>query len=240
MSRFLKHKVQNMSVGKSTVYRLMVRLVKRVTDLITCLEKRIHSGTVVIDEKWVKIKELGEEKWAYVFIAVDAVINDIMHMSLKLSNSYEACKSFLLELKAKGYSTFRSITTDGLTGWARAIADEFSKAKHHLCVRHGIKDFKDLLNDIYRSQGRDYRKSKTAKRLLKEIVGILNCKRKETSRKRYNHLMSRLFVRLFELGYRLKPLNQESMNRVKLKTPLEIAGYKVEYKDVEDYLLKVA
>jgi len=92
------------------------------------------SGQVAVDEKEIKIKGVT---W-YLFVAVDCVTLFPLHIELYPSNGEWYCRTFLLELKAKGYHPY-VIVTDGWDGYIKAIQRAFPKAKHQLCRFHLIR-----------------------------------------------------------------------------------------------------
>ena len=53
--------------------------------------KRYFSGTVAIDEKWVKVAGV----WWYLFAAVDQVSGFPLHVALLPSNARPSCQPFL-------------------------------------------------------------------------------------------------------------------------------------------------
>ncbi|MCP4399019.1 MAG: DDE-type integrase/transposase/recombinase [bacterium] len=66
------------------------------------------SGQVAVDEKHIKI---GGVTW-YLLVAVDSVTRMPLHINFYPPNGEWYCRTFLLELKAKGYRPY-VIVTDG-------------------------------------------------------------------------------------------------------------------------------
>ena len=98
-------------------------------------QQQLHfSGQVAVDEKHIKI---GGVTW-YLFVAVDCVTRCPLHVAFYPSNSEWYCRTFLLELKAKGYRPY-VIVTDGWDAYMKAIATAFPKATHELCRFHLIR-----------------------------------------------------------------------------------------------------
>lgn len=98
-------------------------------------QQRVYfSGQVAVDEKEIKI---GGVTW-YMFVAVDCVTRLPLHINFYPSNGEWYCRTFLLELKAKGYFPY-VVVTDGWDGYIKAIAKAFPKAKHHVCRFHLIR-----------------------------------------------------------------------------------------------------
>ncbi len=92
------------------------------------------SGQVAVDEKEIKMKGVT---W-YLFVAVDCVTLFPLHVNIYPSNGEWYCRTFLLELKTKGYDPY-VIITDGWDGYINAIQRAFPKAKHQLCRFHLIR-----------------------------------------------------------------------------------------------------
>ncbi len=98
-------------------------------------QQRVYfSGQVAVDEKEIKI---GGVTW-YMFVAVDCVTRLPLHINFYPSNGEWYCRTFLLELKARGYQPY-VVVTDGWDGYIKAIARALPKAKHHLCRFHLIR-----------------------------------------------------------------------------------------------------
>jgi len=96
--------------------------------------KRFFSGTVAVDEKWLKIAGV----WWYLFVAVDHVSGFPLHVALLPSNATPYCELFLLQLKARGYHP-KVIITDGWDAYVKAIARVFPNAQHLLCRFHALR-----------------------------------------------------------------------------------------------------
>jgi transposase-like protein len=96
------------------------------------------SGQVAVDEKHIKI---GGVTW-YLFVAVDSVTRMPLHINFYPSNGEWYCRTFLLELKAKGYRPY-VIVTDGWDAYIKAIQKAFPHAQHQLCRFH-------LLHSVFR------------------------------------------------------------------------------------------
>lgn len=95
--------------------------------------KRCFSGTVAIDEKWVKVAGV----WWYLFAAVDHVSGFPLHVALLPSHAGPYCQAFLLQRKALGYQP-TVIITDGWDAYIKAIAAVFPPAQHLLCRFHAL------------------------------------------------------------------------------------------------------
>ena len=96
--------------------------------------QRFVSGTVAVDDKWLKIAGVG---W-YLCVAVDHVAGFPVHVALLPSNATPSCALFLLQLKARGdHPTV--IITDGWDAYGKAIARVLPNAQHLLCRLHALR-----------------------------------------------------------------------------------------------------
>jgi len=95
---------------------------------------RFFSGTVAVDEKWLKVAGV----WWYLFVAVDHVSGFPLHVALLPSNATPYCKLFLLQLKALGYHP-KVLITDGWDAYVKAMARVFPNAQHLLCRFHALR-----------------------------------------------------------------------------------------------------
>ena len=96
--------------------------------------KRFFSGTVAVDEKWLKVAGV----WWSLFVAVDHVAGFPLHVALLPSNATPYCALFLLPLNALGYHP-QVIITDGWDAYGKAIARVFPNAQHLLCRFHALR-----------------------------------------------------------------------------------------------------
>ena len=101
------------------------------------------SGQVAVDEKHIKI---GGVTW-YLFVAVDSVTRMPLHINFYPSNGEWYCRTFLLELKAKGYRP-HVIVTDGWDAYIKAIRKVFPHAHHQLCRFHLIRSVFRRMKEI--------------------------------------------------------------------------------------------
>jgi transposase-like protein len=121
-------------VHKTTVMRWLAPLAQVNWQGVVQQGKRFFSGTVALDEKWVRIQ--GE--WWYLFVAVDHVSGFPLHAKLLPSNAGDYCTLFLLQLKALGYQP-KVIITDGWEAYVEAMARVFPRAQHLLCRFHVLQ-----------------------------------------------------------------------------------------------------
>ncbi len=121
-------------VHKTTVMRWVTPLAQVNWQAAVQHGQRFFSGTVAIDEKWVKVAGV----WWYLFAAVDHVSGFPLHVALLPSNARPYCQAFLLQLKALGYQP-KVIITDGWDAYIKAIAAVFPHARHLLCHFHALR-----------------------------------------------------------------------------------------------------
>jgi transposase-like protein len=115
------------------------------------------SGVVGIDEKYVKVpkndKPAGKHRqWMYVQVAVDVHALDLLHIHIFPHLGKNAARTFLLELRAKGYAP-RAIITDLNADYAEPLAEVFPQAVHHECVFHALQSWHRSFKDAF---GGDY------------------------------------------------------------------------------------
>ena len=122
-----------LGVDASTICRWMVPLSAYGWSWLR-QQQLTFSGQVAVDEKHIKI---GGVTW-YLFVAVDCITRCPLHIAFYPSNAEPYCRTFLLELKAKGYSPY-VIVTDGWDAYIKAIARAFPHAQHALCRFHLIR-----------------------------------------------------------------------------------------------------
>jgi len=165
-------------VHKTTVMRWLAPLAKMDWQGMAQQGKRFFSGTVAVDEKWVKI----QGKWWYLFVAVDAVSGFPLHAKLLPSNAGDYCRLFLLQLKALGYHP-KVIITDGWDAYVKAIADVFPRAQHLLCRFHALHaSFRRL-----RKKGMDW---KERQRWITPLKTLFHTPAKRTVQRRIEKLQT--------------------------------------------------
>jgi transposase-like protein len=136
---------------------------------------------ICIDEKWIKIKNV----WHYVFNAVDALYDDLINIQLYAHKGTEEMKSFLLELKVRGFNP-KVIITDLLQGYGRIIKEVFPNCYHHECVLHAERDAKRLIRENLCTEADESIK----KKLIRMIWWLFRSKKKKQVKKRFGKIMS--------------------------------------------------
>lgn len=120
-------------VHKTTVMRWLAPLAQVNWRAVVQQGHRYFSGSMAVDEKWVKIGGV----WWYLFAAVDHVSGMPLHVALLPANSGAYCQLFLLQLKRLGYYP-KVIVTDGWDAYVTALAQVFPHAQHLLCRFHAL------------------------------------------------------------------------------------------------------
>ena len=134
--------------------------------------KRFFSGTMAVDEKWIKIAGV----WWYLFVAVDHVSGLPLHVALLPSNAKPYCELFLLQLKALGYHP-KVIITDGWDAYVQAIVRVFPHAQHLLCRFHALRAaFRRLRQQLPHGKAR--------RRWADKLKGLFRTPSKRTVRRR--------------------------------------------------------
>ncbi len=131
------------------------------------------SGTIAIDEKWVKIRK----KWYYVFLAVETESLDLLHINIYPSRCANSAKAFLGELKAIGFR-FDVIITDGCDSYLEPIKKVFPRSEHIHCVLHMGRSKRNALMKVFGSY-----KHKTYKKLAPYIRRIYKSRNEENFEK---------------------------------------------------------
>lgn len=165
-------------VHKTTVMRWLSPLAQVNWQGAVQQGTRFFSGTVAVDEKWIKIAGL----WWYLFVAVDHVSGLPLHVALLPSNATPYCELFLLQLKALGYRP-KVIITDGWDAYVRAIARVFPNAQHLLCRFHALRA-------AFRRLRAHVPSGKARRRWADKLTGLFRTPSKRTVRRRLDTLQA--------------------------------------------------
>ena len=181
-----------LGISKSNVYDSLTFLSIAGQELQKILGIVRFSGTVCIDEKYVKIGEFRKTKkrpFGYAFVAVDPSTSDLLHIEVFPSRGSEAVEAFLIALKIKGIYP-QTIMTDRMNAYDKAIKNIFgSQVTICKCLFH----FKQ---NIYQHKDNQFGKNKKdvpkiADELQKEIFHVVDVETKRTLKKRYDALMEK-------------------------------------------------
>jgi transposase-like protein len=165
-------------VHKTTVMRWLSPLAQVNWQGAVQQGKRFFSGTVAVDEKWIKIAGL----WWYLFVAVDHVSGLPLHVALLPSNATPYCKLFLLQLKALGYRP-KVIITDGWDAYVTAIVRVFPNAQHLLCRFHALRA-------AFRRLRKQLSSGKTRRRWANKLTRLFRTPSKRTVCRRLDRLQA--------------------------------------------------
>jgi len=132
-----------LGVAPSTLYHWLEQFGAEPLQVAALFGLVRSSGVVGIDEKYVKVpknnKPAGQQhKWMYVYVAVDVHTLDWLHIHLFPNLGKDSARTFLLELRAKGYHP-RVIVTDMNQDYAEPFQAVFPNAIHHECVFHALQ-----------------------------------------------------------------------------------------------------
>ena len=165
-------------VHKTTVMRWLSPLAQVNWQAAVQHGTRFFSGTVAVDEKWLKIAGV----WWYLFVAVDHVSGFPLHVALLPSNATPYCTLFLLQLKALGYHP-KVIITDGWDAYVTAIARVFPHAQHLLCRFHALRAaFRRLRKQVPNGTAR--------RRWADQLKALFRTPSKRTVRRRLERLQA--------------------------------------------------
>jgi transposase-like protein len=182
---------QSLQVSEMTVYRWVSAWGAQLLPVAALFGVVHSSGVVGVDEKYVLVPKNDKpaskmKRWMYVYLAVDVYTYDLLHIALYPYNTRDSAHAFLLALRAKGYHP-RVVVTDLRRDYGTAIAEVFSKARHHECLFHAEQEIGRYLRKTW---GRDYAQQQPAAEGLRAaVVHIFRARTKRTARKRYLALL---------------------------------------------------
>jgi transposase-like protein len=196
-----------LGVAPSTLYHWLEQFGAEPLQVAALFGLVRSSGVVGIDEKYVKIpknnKPAGKQrKWMYVYVAVDVHTLDLLHIAIFPHLGKDSARTFLLELRAKGYHP-RALVTDMNQDYTEPVAQVFPNAVHHECVFHALQFWHRQFKDAF---GRDYAQTHPAIfKLRQQIDHIFQAKTRRTVEKRYAELISQR-EKLVQAAPRLQPV----------------------------------
>jgi transposase-like protein len=181
-----------LGVAPSTLYHWLEQFGAEPLQVAALFGLVRSSGVVGIDEKYVKVpkndKPAGKQrKWMYVYVAVDVHTLDLLHINIFPHLGKDSARTFLLELRAKGYHP-RVIVTDMNQDYTEPLQAVFPNAVHHECVFHALQYWHHCFKDAF---GRDYEQtSPHLFKLRQQIDHLFQAKTRRTVEKRYAELMT--------------------------------------------------
>jgi transposase-like protein len=196
-----------LGVSPSTLYQWLAHFGEQPLQVAALFGLVRSSGVVGIDEKYVKVpkntKPAGKQrKWMYVYVAVDAHTLDLLHINVFPTLGKSSARTFLLELRAKGYQP-RVIITDLSLDYPEPLAAVFPTAVHHQCVFHALQAWHRAFKTTF---GPDYTKTRPdLLKLRQDLDHIFQAKSRRTVQKRYDQFMARR-AKLVQAEPRLEPI----------------------------------
>ena len=181
-----------LGVAPSTLYHWLDQFGAEPLQVAALFGLVRSSGVVGIDEKYVKVpknnKPAGKQrKWMYVYVAVDVHTLDLLHIAIFPHLGKDSARTFLLELRAKGYHP-RVIVTDMNQDYTEPLHAVFPNAVHHECVFHALQYWHRCFKDAF---GRDYEQTHPdIFKLRQQMDHIFQAKTRRTVEKRYAELMA--------------------------------------------------
>jgi transposase-like protein len=181
-----------LGVAPSTLYHWLDQFGAEPVQVAALFGLVRSSGIVGIDEKYVQVpknhKPAGKQrKWMYVYVAVDVHTLDLLHIAIFPHLGKDSARTFLLELRAKGYHP-RVIVTDLNQDYTDPVAQVFPNAMHHECVFHALQAWHRQFKDAF---GRDYAQTHPdIFKLRQQMDHIFQAKTRRTVEKRYAELIS--------------------------------------------------
>jgi len=182
-----------LGVAPSTLYHWLEQCGAEPLQVAALFGLVRSSGVVGIDEKYVKVpknnKPAGKQRqWMYVYVAVDVHTLDLLHITLFPNLGKDSARTFLLELRAKGYHP-RVIVTDMNQDYTEPLQAVFPNAIHHECVFHALQYWHRCFKTTF---GRDYEHTQPDLfKLRQQIDHIFHAQTRRTVDKRYTALMTR-------------------------------------------------
>ncbi len=147
------------------------------------------SGTLCIDEKFIKVAQLRSSKgsrcFAYLFFAVDPASYDLLHIDVFPTRDSDSVEVFLTAIKAQGISP-NVIMTDLFSGYDKAIRNVFGRrVTITKCLFHFQKNVHKHLADQFGHKD----VSPIATMLKNDIFFVTRAKSRKTLRHRFRDLM---------------------------------------------------
>ena len=181
-----------LGVAPSTLYHWFDQFGAEPLQVVALFGLVRSSGVVGIDEKYVKVpknnKPAGKQrKWMYVYVAVDVHTLDLLHINVFPHLGKDSARTFLLELRAKGYHP-RVIVTDMNQDYTEPLALVFPNAVHHECIFHALQYWHRCFKTTF---GREYAQTHPdVFKLRQQIDHVFQAKTRRTVDKRYAELMT--------------------------------------------------
>ena len=182
---------QALGVAPSTLYHWLEQFGAEPLQVAALFGLVRSSGVVGIDEKYVQVpknnKPAGKQrKWMYVYVAVDVHTLDLLHINLFPNLGKDSARTFLLELRAKGYHP-RVIVTDLNQDYTEPLQAVFPNVIHHECVFHALQYWHRCFKEAF---GRDYEHTHpNLFQLRQQVDRVFQPKSRRTVEHRYAELL---------------------------------------------------
>ena len=148
------------------------------------------SGTVCIDEKYVKIaafKRTKKRPFGYLFFAVDPATGDLLHIEIFASRNKQSAEVFLMQLKAKGIYP-KTIMTDLAETYDQPVRNVYGRSVTMArCFFHFKKNIFDHMNEQFGKKN----VPEIAEQLKDAIFDVVDAKARKTIKKRYQALQKK-------------------------------------------------
>jgi transposase-like protein len=168
------------TVALTTVLRWVKKAGEECVPPLSVCTQEDWEQPLCIDEKWIKVRG----KWNYVFTAVGTTVTDPLGIDVFFHKDHAASKTFLLQLKAQGFRP-RSIVTDLLLGYERAVKEVFPQCRYSQCVLHAQRDARRILRQTLPDDGEEGWR----RRLTRAIRILFRSSKLKQLKKRYARLM---------------------------------------------------
>ena len=196
-----------LGVTPSTVYHWLEQFGAQPLQVAALFGLVRSSGVVGIDEKYILVPKNNKpagprRRWMYVYVAVDVHTLDLLHINLFPHLGQDAARTFLLELRAKGYHP-RVIVTDLNQDYTEPLTAVFPAALHHECIFHALQYWHHCFKTTF---GRDYAQTRPEVfQLRQQLDHIFQAKTRRTVDKRYAELIAQRAERI-RAEPRLEPI----------------------------------
>jgi transposase-like protein/transposase len=179
-----------LGTSKSVIYDELTRFAYMTLHWQEILGPVRFSGTLCLDEKYVRIAELKKSNpkypFAYLFFAVDPATYDLLHIEIFASRDSENAALFLRQLKAKGiYPT--TIMTDLTSCYDSAVREVYGRSVTLARCHFHFK--KNIFDHLHKQFGKK-NIPEIAQEVKDKIFHVVDAKARKTIRKRNQALLA--------------------------------------------------
>lgn len=176
-----------LGTSKSVVFSELTSISEMADHWSEILGPVRFSGTVCIDEKFVKIaalKKTTKNSFGYLFFAVDPATGDLLHIEVFASRDKQAAEAFLMALKAKGVYP-KVIMTDLAETYDQPVRNIYGRSVTMArCFFHFKKNIFAHMNEQFGKKNIP----EIANKLKEDIFDVVDAKARKSIRKRYQAL----------------------------------------------------